>query len=184
MIGECMGATFRFIHDDAMFSCGGTACHFCESSESPIYNYHGVIVHPDQAANPDLANEEPEIYELCAKCILEDHVRKHLEPGIQKTINRFARDKQASLEEFHRTPDIPLFLQHQDWPMCCGEWCEFVGAPTSYPESREVPQLWHYWERELRAWEADYELMPESLREVSLFKCVICKKQLFTWQFT
>lgn len=179
-----MGTTFRFIHEDAMFPCGGTVCHFCESDESPIYNYNGVILNPDQAANPDLAKGAPEISELCAKCILGENVEKDIAPRIQKTINRFANDKQASLQEFHRTPDIPLFFHYQDWPMCCGQWCEFVGVPTSYEESKGVPQSWNYWEHEPRAWEADYELMPESLREISLFRCISCERPHFTWQCT
>ena len=175
-----MGRTFRFIHDDSMFPCGGTVCHFCESDKTPVYTYNGVIVHPDRAANPVLARGEPEVSELCADCILSDHVRKDIENRIQKTINRFANDKSAALDAFHRTPDIPLFLQYQDWPMCCGEWCEFVGVPSSYDESKVVPDEHRFWEHESRDWQADYNLMPESLREISLFKCLNCEKQFFT----
>lgn len=179
-----MGATFPLIHDEALFPCSGTVCHFCESDDVPIYEYNGVILHPDHAANPELAREEPEVSELCAKCILGGHIEKEIEPSIQATLNRFATDKQAALAAFQRTPDIPLFLQFQDWPMCCGQWCEFIGIPASYEESTAIPNQYRYWEREPRAWLADYDLMPESLREISLFRCLLCAKQFFTWQFT
>ena len=90
-----------------MFPCGGTVCHFCELDESPIYNYNGVILHPDHAANPNLARDEQKCPNL-PTCILGGHAEKDIEPRIQKTINRFAKEKQVSLEDFHRTPDIPL----------------------------------------------------------------------------
>ena len=179
-----MGKTFCYIADDAMFPCDGEECHLCETEESPLYLYFGEIIHPEHAANPQLAREEPEISELCAECILSGHVRRNADVRIQKTINRFAKDKQAAWEAFHRTPDIPLFLQYTDWPMCCGDWCEFVGVPSSYDESKVVPDNYHYWEDSPKAWKSDFELMPETLREISLFRCLDCEEKLFTWQFT
>ena len=181
-----MGRVFRYISDDAMYPCGGSSsCHHCESTTKHLFAYFGTTVKPELAANPKLAADEPDISEVCASCILGGNVRKHLvDSTIQKTINRFARDKALALHEFHQTPDIPLFLQHQDWPMCCGTWCEYIGVPNSDGESVIVPTTFGYWEHEPRKWESAHDLRPESLREVSLFRCVSCDRRIFTWQFT
>ena len=179
-----MGTTFRYIHDDAMFPCDGTCCHFCESETFPVYSYFGTILHPEYAANPELARDEPEISELCAECILGGHVERDINPEIEDTINRFAKDRNEALKSYHKIPNIPFFLQYADWPMCCGDWCEFAGVPISNEESINIPNFWNYWERGPKAWKADYELIPESLHEISLFKCLECEKKYFTWQFT
>lgn len=178
-----MGSTFRYVHDDAMYACGGTTCHFCESSRDPIYSYNGLIVAPDLAANPELAHEEPEISELCARCIVSGHVQKDVEnlPIIRQIIDRFAGDKQLALKSFHRTPDIPLCFGDQDWPICCRDWCEFVGVPSTHSEAKTVPRDYRFWLHEPVDWMADYDLKPESLREVNLFRCVRCSKQYFFW---
>ena len=179
-----LGSVFNYIDDAAMFPCGGTQCHHCETETAPIFNFDGEIVNPDLAANPQLARDEPEVSELCADCILGGNIRKYITPEIQKTINRFAADAAAAKAAYCRTPTIPLFLQYPDWPICCGDWVEFLGYPSTVEESESVPQRFLYWERELRDWTSDYALRPESLREVSLFRCKTCDRQQFTWQFT
>ncbi len=149
-----------------------------------IFNFDGEIIDPDLAANPQLARDEPEVSELCAECILGGNIRKDFTPEIQNTINRFAADHDTALAAFGRTPNIPLFIQYIDWPMCCGDWAEFIGTPENADESETVPQRFHYWERGPRDWTSDHALRPESLREVSLFRCTTCDRQLFAWQFT
>jgi hypothetical protein len=68
--------------------------------------------------------------------------------------------------------------------MCCGGWCEFVGVPTSRDESRQVPHIFRYWERGPAEWQFQYDLLPESLREVCLFCCGTCGEGWFVWQPT
>lgn len=181
-----MGSTFRYVADQALFACGGDECHHCGRKDVPIYSYTGTIVDPTRAADPDLAREEPEVSELCADCILGGNVRKYDSAvrEIMRTVNAFAADPRQALEEYHRTPDIPLFLQREDWPMCCGQWCEFTGVPKDYEDSRQVPARHSFWDRGPREWTYGDGLMPESLREVSLFRCLICPQLWFTWQCT
>ncbi|QDV81882.1 hypothetical protein TBK1r_08040 [Stieleria magnilauensis] len=167
-----------------MYPCGGTECHHCERQNVPIFTYFGHIVDAKLAKNPQLAEDEPDIDELCADCILSGNVRKHLIDEITATINRFAYDKTAATEAYHRFPDIPLFMQYRDWPICCGDWCEFMGCPSAYEESKRIPNIHAYWERGPVAWKSEFDLMPESLREVSLFRCQECWRMWFTWQFT
>jgi hypothetical protein len=181
-----MGKVFRCIADRAMYPCGGDQCHHCGRIDRPIYRYFGEIIDPSLAGDPTLAIEEPEVSELCADCILGGNVRK---PDfeiqeIMPTIRRFASDRARAVEEYHRIPNIPLFLQRKDWPLCCGEWCEFTGVPATTEESRQVPENYRYWERGPTTWHYEHPLLPESLREVSLFRCVCCNRPWFTWQFT
>jgi uncharacterized protein CbrC (UPF0167 family) len=152
----------------------------------PIYSFTGRIVDPSLAKNSALATEEPEVCELCSACILGGNVRKsdYQIREMMPIVTTLAADRARAIEEYHRIPEIPLFLQRDDWPMCCGEWCEFVGVPSSYEESRQVPGRYRYWERGPRGWRSEYELLPESLREISLFRCIVCGGEWFTWQFT
>ena len=126
--GSEMGSTFRYIADGSLTPCGGSQCHHCECSGVPIYSYGGYIVDPTLAKNPQLAREEPDVYELCAECIVGGNVRKHESSmrEIVRTIQAFATDRQRATEEYHGTPDLPLF-QGKVWPMCCGDFAEYVG---------------------------------------------------------
>ena len=48
---------------------------------------------------------------------------------IQKLINAHASDKHNAVQQYNRIPHVPLMMQREDWPLCCGDWCEFVGFP-------------------------------------------------------
>lgn len=181
-----MGSVFRHVADTALYPCGGDACQQCGRADRPIYDYTGRIVDPLLAADPALAADEPHVYEVCADCIRGGNLRKS-EVRVREVmpmVRAFAAHPERAVAEYHRLPDIPLFLQRDDWPMCCGEWCEFAGVPASYDESRQVPAGYGYWERGPTAWRFGHELLPESLREVSLFRCLTCGRPWFTWQFT
>ncbi len=171
-----MGSVFRQVADVAMYPCGGEQCHHCERTGVPVYRYWGEILDPALAHDPVLAAEEPEVHN-----VRKSNYRVGL---VTPTVARFAADRERAMVEYHQLPDIPLFLQREDWPMCCGEWCEFVGVPGSYEESSGVPASHSYWERGPAAWRFTDQLLPESLREVSLFRCVRCNQPWFTWQMT
>ena len=90
-------------------------------------------------------------------------------------------------DEFRRTPTFPLFLQGEDWPFCCGDFAEFQGTPKTYEESIRIGREWALWDRKFTTYEdlfGDMTLEPESLREVSLFRCPRCEKEIYTWQCT
>jgi hypothetical protein len=112
----------------------------------PIYRYSGEIIDPSLAADPVLAAEAPDIGECCADCIVGGNLRKanYRVRDARRMIARFASGEVRQLEEYHRLPEIPLFLQRDDWPICCGDWCEFTGIPTDYEESRKVPAEYEY----------------------------------------
>ena len=64
-----MGTTFRYIAETALESSGLGECQCCERAGVVSYNYRGEIADPSAAANPQLADEEPEIFAACADCI-------------------------------------------------------------------------------------------------------------------
>lgn len=140
-----MGAVFQYVADHALDPCGDETCHHCGRTGPPIYRYTGEIVNPVSAADPQLAADDLVVYELCVDCIRGGNVRKsdYRIGEMLPIINRFAADRARAVAEYHQLPDIPLFLQRDDWPMCCGGWCEFVGCPATYDESRQVPSGCH-----------------------------------------
>jgi uncharacterized protein CbrC (UPF0167 family) len=90
-------------------------------------------------------------------------------------------------DELRRTPEIPLFLQNDDWPYCCGDFCEYIGSPKSYDESKDLPGISNYWDSGVSNYSelfGEMTLEPESLSEVCKFKCSSCSKDYFTWQST
>jgi len=181
-----MGITFQYIAENALKASELGDCQCCERAGVASYNYRGGIVDPSAAANPQLAEEEPEIFAACADCINGGLVHKdEYESGeIQGIINVVARDKEKAIQQYHRIPHIPLMMQREDWPMCCGDWCEYIGIPADYDESVQVPSLHQFWHRRPVEPHWDFELKPESLREVCIFKCLACDKTYFIWQPT
>jgi len=132
-LSENVGTVFKHVDDKALRSLEGSQCHYCERSDVPVYSYFGVIVNPTSAANVELATEEPEVDELCAECINSGKIERRDRFAAEQIIPRFAKESEQAWEEVHRLPEVPLFLQGFDWPMCCGIWTDFTGSP---PDSR------------------------------------------------
>lgn len=107
-------------------------CQYCGRSGVPICGYLGMIVDPSHAANPELASTDPEVFKLCADCINRGVVKRKDGVEASQLIDRFAYDPQAAWQDYHRLPEIPLFLQRFDWPMCCGKWCVYTGSPIDH----------------------------------------------------
>ena len=181
-----MGATFRYIADDALKESGLGECQHCERVGVPSFNYRGIIIDPQLAANTELASQDNDIFAACSDCIHGGNIRKDdYEVGqIQGIINSFASDKEAAVRSYHLIPRIPLMMQNEDWPLCCNDWCEFIGNPADYEASVRVPNENKFWDHGPSNHSFDFELRPESLREVCLFRCVSCPKTYFIWQPT
>ncbi len=182
-----MGAVFKYIADDALHTSDGDQCHLCERGSVPVYDYTGEIINPDLATNPQLAREEPEVSWLCADCINGGNVRRTDTWAVAGTVAQFATDPMAAWRDFNTLPNIPLYLQGKlDWPLCCGEWCEFTGSPTDLQELIGVQESHQYWESGPSGMPRNFvsEGEPESFREISLFCCRSCIKRYYTDQFT
>lgn len=179
-----MGTVFQHVADHALVSIEAAACQCCAHEDTPVYGYFGTIIRPELAADPALAVSEPTVYEVCADCIHAGLVDKADLTTALRTIATHAADPAAARHALMYLPDIPLFLQGFDWPMCCGNWCEFTGVPAS---DDALPGL----QASHRAWPADSHPRdfardggPESLCEISMFRCQTCGQGHYTDQFT
>lgn len=181
-----MGATFRYIADSALEESDLGECQHCERPSIPSYAYRGEIINPQLAANVELASEDNEIFAACADCIHAGNLRKddYELSQIQGIVNSFATDRELAIRNYYLIPHIPLMMQREDWPMCCGDWCEFIGNPPDDNASVRVPFEYEYWKTRPMKQAFDHELRPESLREVCLFRCLSCPKTYFIWQPT
>jgi len=181
-----MGSVFIHVADAALCASGDDPCQHCDRPDVPVYSYFGEIIDPERANDPELARQEPTVHELCADCILGGNIRRDVDDHILKMIEQFASDRDQALVEFQQLPEIPMFLQSMDWPICCGRWCEFVGAAASFEELVQRQALangWHHGPTLSRRLFAE-DGPPESLDEISFFRCHTCGKQYEIDQFT
>ena len=158
-------------------------CQRCQRDDAVAYDDTGRIIAPTRAADVELAMQDDDIF---AACIQGGNLTKNASEidEVRPVINRFAADPKAALAAFSETPHIPLLMRDSDWPICCGDLCEFRGNPASYDVSVLVPVRCQFWDRQPAAWRYDYELQPESLRQVCLFRCQGCEMTYFVWQPT
>lgn len=161
-------------------------CHHCGRTVSPLFYYSGKIVDPALSADPDLAREQPEIEEACAECIAGGNLNRDTYETMEATrlLSAGGADVPRMLDAMHRHPDAPLFLRDFDWPVCCREWCEFIGVPESREEGVRVPAAFTFWRHGPAVWDYGFDLEPESLLEVNRFRCLQCSKPYFVWQCT
>ena len=183
-----MGTTFKYIADGALPPCVDGECQHCGRTDQPVYPYVGEILDPARAADPELAREEPEVEELCAGCILGGNVRK-FDTEVREvlaTIESLAADKARAIEEYHRTPRV-RFLQHEAWPMCCGEFAEYVG---NHPPPGSAYDDYECWEPQdalvARFKLANFyplEKLPV-MHTMALFRCPHCAKRYWVFQYS
>lgn len=162
-----MGSVFRYIADDSLEAHRldlDLACNVCGAT--------GGIFH----FRADAAGG---VYEVCQRCIKAlpseqlgqmarwqseqdalDHLRAVF-PGLPETELLARRD--AICAELRRTPRVPPFVQDDEWPLCCGEFAEYVGRP-GLPE--------------------DWDRLGGRLGGLSLFRCQNCGKTFEVFQHT
>ncbi len=190
-----MGTIFKYIADNIVNRVEPTVCPCCKK-QAPVFVIDATPEQEEWSALGDRVDE------LCAGCIRAIPLRKlaprEQERTLQQLINHYYPKGTLSgakrfskllgiCDEFRRTPRMPLFLQSEDWPFCCGDFAEFRGNPASYEESVNIGRQLQLWDRCIADYKelyGDMTLEPESLQEVSLFKCPACSKTVFTWQCT
>ena len=187
-----MGSLFRYITDEIATRVESGECPCCQR-QAPQFPIEVAIDDDEWTVTADCSEN------LCSACIRRLPLRKFAprrsEKHVQEIIN--AHHPRGTLngeqrinrlvsicDEFRRTPTLPLFLQSEDWPWCCGDFCEYFGFPGSNEESIRIGREIQMWEGDFRQLFGDVTLQPECLREVCLFRCLKCDQQLFTWQMT
>lgn len=158
-----MGTVFRYIADDSLEAHRlepGTASNVCGRA-GVIFNFG--------------ADADGGIYEACTQCIKSlpyeqlgrmaewhserfalDHLRTVF-PNLPVAELLARRDSICG--ELRQTPRIPPFVQDDEWPLCCGEFAEYIGRPG-------LPEGW------------------DDFGGLSLFKCQHCGERFEVFQHT
>ena len=187
-----MGHLFKFISDEIARTAETGVCENC-SLAKPLFPIHAEIDLDEWGYGSDSTEE------LCADCIRRLPLRRFAWRDSERRISQIVNEhhprgtlrgdqRQCKLvsicDEFRRTPQFPLFLQNEDWPYCCGNFCEYLGVPACYDESIQIGRDTQCWQGDFTALYGDMTLEPESLNEVCLFRCLTCDSRMFTWQCT
>lgn len=180
-----MGGIFRLISDDALEVEDAryyTECQVCRKLEVPLYRCQGYLAREDGTPDPF-----QDVYVACEDCLRHGRVVHIDEYRTDPLIERFARDPQTEKQSLRMTPRIPLQTQGTDWPLCCGVLTEFVGSPCSVEDLFRVQDDGTPWDLgpvESPYYDVRRDGPPESLREVSCFRCFVCGRLHWTFQPT
>ncbi|MDM1554417.1 CbrC family protein [Chryseobacterium indologenes] len=189
-----MGQLFELISDDALEKLDEyyTECHVCEKPDVDLYPYQGQIILENGEIDDD-------IYAACHDCLQSKPMAHSCSFLYEKTIEKYLYSlnlphprkielKTVLTEKYNRTPDIPIFMQRPDIPLCCEDITEFIGYPQNDKELYEASENFTYWEEGIEEKSEYYDFRthgsPESLREIAIFQCSHCRKKYFTFQFT
>lgn len=190
-----MGQIFELIADEALEKLDAyyDECHIFGATDVDLYSYQGVLTLDDGTTDDD-------IYAACATCIGSKKLRHTGENEYTDTIKKYVNTLDQLTEEIklilveelisknRRTPDVPIFLQGVDRPLCCNDIAEFMGYPSDKGELYKISEQDVYWDKEpkMKTRQLNFRIYgcPESLREVAGFTCKHCGKRYFTFQFT
>jgi hypothetical protein len=161
-----MGQVFRYVSDDALLAgkCEHP-CPLCGATED---------VYPIYADIPGPNEEGPgPISEACIQCIralpleaistwqTERAVLAHLRSSFPALGAEELEERRVAIcQELRRTPRLPVFVQDDEWPFCCGDLAEFVGG-----EDMSLTRI-------------------ASLGGISVFRCPRCGKEQEVFQST
>ncbi len=189
-----MGQIFELIADNALEKMDDyySECHVCNRTDVDLYDYQGK----HQLENGEI---DDDIYAVCAECILTKNLFHICDFEYLKAIKSYLSTTNLSIQEqeqlsnkliqkYQKTPDIPIFMQHHDVPLCCNDIVEFIGYPANDNELFEKTESYIYWEKGVKNQSESYDFRrvggPESLSDVATFRCSHCNKKYFTFQFT
>ena len=187
-----MGQLFKLISDEIAATAESGVCESCNET-CALFPIHADLDNDEWSYSSD------ECEALCASCIRRLPLRRFAWRDAERRISHIVNDhhpkgtlngahRQSKLvsicDEYRRTPEFPLFLQNEDWPYCCGNFCEYLGVPESYEQSIRIGREMKCWEGDFNELYGDMALEPESLNEVCLFRCLTCDARMFTWQCT
>jgi hypothetical protein len=180
-----MGTIFRLIADDALQPEDPsyyTECQVCERPRVPVYPCQGYLARPDGTAD-----KSQDVYVACEECLKHEHIVHLSEYRTDPLIERFANDPKAEKSLLRKTPRIPFQMHGDDWPLCCGTLTEFAGSPSSLDQLISIQAKASPWELGPVAppyYDARKDGPPESFREVSVFRCFVCGRRYWTFQYS
>lgn len=180
-----MGTIFPLIADDALQAASDeyyTECQVCSTPGVPVYPCQGNL-----ACLDGTADASQDVYVACQQCLQAGRVVHIDEYRTDPIVEQFAKNPEVEKTLLRRTPRIPFQINGTDWPLCCGKLAEFVASPSSLEELVEMQARGVPWDLGPVAppwYDARQDGPPESLREVSLFRCVVCGCLYWTFQYS
>lgn len=180
--GAETGSIFPEIADVALRPAAEGPCSRCGRAGLRRYPYVGKVVRYPAGRS----SEDPHVTALCAPCVLRGDVERRVPPELREAVTRYAADPEEALRVLHRLPDVPLFMQDFDGPLCCGAFSEFVGSPATDFELLEAQRTCAPWQYGQDGYARDFAAhgMPESLDEISVFACRSCGRRHLVDQFS
>ena len=189
-----MGQIFELIADNALKKLDSyyDECHVCNKTNVDLYEYQGKLLLENGEIDDD-------IYAVCTDCILTEKLTHTCDFEYIEIIDNYLSAKNLTqdevksirtllLKKYQKTPNIPVFMQYEDRPLCCNDITEFVGHPNNEQELYEMTENVIYWEKKIKEKSSLYDFRkvgnPESFRDVASFKCSHCDEKYFTFQFT
>ncbi|MGJ1430310.1 hypothetical protein ACR79M_01560 [Sphingobacterium spiritivorum] len=189
-----MGKIFDLIADSALEKLDSyyDECHVCNRTDIDLYPYQGKL-HLENGEVDD------DIYAACSSCILKGNLTHSCDFAYFEIIDQYLRQKDLNdaayihnknilTEKYQKTPDIPIFMQYDDRPLCCNDITEFTGYPKDADECYDLTEKATYWEKQVCEKSEFYNFRkygaPESKRDIAFFCCKHCETLYFTFQFT
>ncbi|UJF25221.1 hypothetical protein L0B52_03465 [Suttonella sp. R2A3] len=183
-----MGTHFSYIADQALPSLEEEeVCQHCEQEGIKAYAVRATILDPSLSADPELAEEEPQLNYACESCIksgnlaLDEDYLNDLKASLPKGLHNRIENPQ-----FAHQPYIQ-FLHHNDWPFCCHDLTEYIGET---PEADEDYATFTCW-RPMSPSVADYALQDfypleniEPFFTMRLFRCLHCAAKYWNFQYS
>ena len=139
-----MGKIFELISDKSLEKLDDyyVECHVCNNNSLDLYQFQGEI-------KLEKGEIDDEIYAVCAKCIKTKKLKHINDYEYIEVINNYLKSKDLSIDfyselreklisKYQQTPDIPLFTQYEDRPLCCNDITEFIGQPENEDELIDI----------------------------------------------
>lgn len=169
-----MGKLFRYIADNALQPYTYSNCWVCDRENVTAYEYYGSWLRGESV--------KEKIDAVCADCLRRNRFKWTNESELPQII----RESNELLSKLRQTPQIPMMVQYNDWAVCCDDLCEFIGSPASEKDLLEISETAIYWEKDVGSQGRNFTKfgLPESLDEISLFKCLVCQQRYWIDQFT
>lgn len=182
-----MGSTFKYISDAALREEDRsyfTECQACGKKGVPVFKANGFLLKADGTYDDD--DPDAEVYVACSDCILNGRIARFGEWEMDDFLNDNYENWQELRHALRRTPQIPLMMQRDDWVICCGDLCEFIGVPQDVKDLIRFTSTATFWDRGSSDFARNFQNdgPPESLREISEFQCLHCRRMYWTDQFT
>ena len=178
-----MGKVFKYISDEALeiSVIKGESCPIC-NDEIDLYS-------------ASIDGDDEDYSEACINCIktvplswirpkdderkIQNLINQKYPKGTKSQDQRFALVVELA-DEYRRSPNIPIFMQRDDWPDCCGDFTEYVGLAKSGGSFSDFI----LWGEEDYFTQNGIEGLVDHEDGVPLFKCKECQKRYWLFQTT